>query len=515
LLRETFLPDTDDAGPRIDRAEAAVLISGWAQDRPSPLHFRTGDITVCTLLPMRSVPYRVVCLVGMDDERFPRIGSSDGDDLLAEHEIIGDPYRSAEDRQLLLDAVMAAGDHLLITYSGRDELTSAKYPPAVPIAELSDVLRAMVGTDAVRALTTKHPLQGFGRDNFIAGRLGADGPWSFDPMQLDGARAIQRGPVSRPAPTVDVAAALEVDDPISLTNVISFLQHPARWHLRNHLQVTIPSAAEAVDDTLAVDVNALEAWALKERILAGLGAGGDLDTVAAHLRASDALPPGDLGIDDLDDAVAQASGLWELAVEHDFAPRRHRRFGGQVNVAGVTVEGKVEADPEADHLATLTASRLGARQRIAAACELAFLSALVPETAWRAVLIGKAERGNGRTVVTLGPIARSPECRLAGAIDLLAGLLAIYVEAHSRSVPLPPKTAYGWQRGLSKGRGEAFKRARDEWVRDRFSPESKDPANVMVFPDLLTIEALLDSDFTEYAQKLWLPILALSGEKTK
>jgi exodeoxyribonuclease V gamma subunit len=306
-----------------------------------------------------------------------------------------------------------------------------------------------------------------------------------------------------------------LDDPVALTDVIRFFQHPARWHLRNHLQLTIPRPSESVDDTLAVDVDALEAWGLKERLLAGLGAGGSLDQIAARLRASDVLPPGDLGTDDLEAAVMEASKLWELGVEHDFAPRRHRLFTGEVAVSGLSVEGKVEADPEAGHVALLTASRLGAKQRIVAALELAFLTALKPETAWRAVLIGKAESGRGRSIVTMGPITDTKESRRVDAIDLLAGQLAIYVAAHSGSIPLPPKTAYAWQRGVLKGPKVARARAIEPWEKARFSPEAQDAANQMVFPDLLTIDALAQSDFPDYAAKLWSPILALCGETSQ
>ncbi len=515
LLTQTFgAEDHTDPGPLVGRAEAAVLISDWAQDHPSPLHFRTGDVTVCTLVPMRSVPYRLVCLVGMDDERFPRLSRSDGDDLLATHEIVGDPDRAAEDRQLLLDAVMAAGDHLLITYSGRDELTNAKFPPAVPIAELSDVLRAMVGENGVRTLTTRHPLQAFSRANFVAGKLGVAGPWSFDPMQLDGAVAVQEGP--RRPPELDLRPSrLELVDPASLADMIAFFQHPARWYLRKHLQFSIPSVPEAVDDTLGVDVNALEAWALKDRILAGVSAGGDVAGVAAHIRASDSLPPGDLGEDDLSAAVTQASALWDLAVAAGFMPKRHIQFAGEVGVGDRTIEGKVDADPVAGHLATLTASRLAARRRIEAACELAFLSALLPETSWRAVLIGRADSGRGLRVVTFGPIGDSATSRLTLATELLTELLDIYAAGHAGPVPLPPNTAYAWQRGLSRGRGEAFRVANDAWVRDRFSPESADPANAMVFGDLVGIDELLNGEFVDYARKLWLPILAMSAEQSK
>ena len=50
--------------------------------RPTRANFRTGTLTVCTMVPMRSVPHRVVCLVGLDDGVFPRAGAVDGDNVL-------------------------------------------------------------------------------------------------------------------------------------------------------------------------------------------------------------------------------------------------------------------------------------------------------------------------------------------------------------------------------------------------------------------------------------------------
>src|SRR5690606_10516310 len=71
LLAETFPPpEPGRVDPDVTLADALGAIAPWTEDRPSPLHFRTGDSTVCTLVPMRSVPYRVVVLLGMDEARF-------------------------------------------------------------------------------------------------------------------------------------------------------------------------------------------------------------------------------------------------------------------------------------------------------------------------------------------------------------------------------------------------------------------------------------------------------------
>jgi len=513
LLAERFeRAEGAAADPLLSRAEAGLLVSEFAADRPSPLHLRTGDITVCTLVPMRSVPYRVVCLLGMDDERFPRPGRSDGDDLLVDHEVIGDPDRSAEDRQLLLDAVMAAGDSLIVTYSGRDELTNASYPPAVPVAELEDLLETMVGAAGLEALITTHPLQGFSRDNFIPGRLGTDGPWSFDPMALDGARAVQDGPAA-PVPGLEALPPRDIDDPISLSDVVAFLGNPAKWFLRRHLQLIIPDAAEASDDTLPVDIGGLELWAVKEQLLSGLSNGEAIEAVAHHIRAGDALPPGALGTDDLVAAMEQSTALWAIAENHDITPQRNRPFVGTVAVEG-HVEGRVTADPRATHIGVVTASRLGAKKRLSAFAELTFLSALEPDEPWKAVLVGRSEQTGKPKVVTIGPIGKDPTERRGTAVQLLGGLVDLYVEAHTGPVPLPPKTAYAWQRGLANNRGAAFGGAHDAWVKNRFSPERDDAANALVFSHLADIEALLDSEFVTYAERLWLPILALSVEKT-
>ena len=129
--------------PRRSRA----LLSERLKGRPTRANFRTGHLTICTLMPMRSVPHRVVCLLGMDDGVFPRKSPRDGDDLMLADPHVGDRDARTEDRQLLLDALLAATDQLIVTYTGNDERTNLVRPPAVPIGELLDVIDRTVRTD--------------------------------------------------------------------------------------------------------------------------------------------------------------------------------------------------------------------------------------------------------------------------------------------------------------------------------------------------------------------------------
>lgn len=179
----------------LDLSEARALLADRLRGRPTRANFRTGDMTICTLVPMRSVPHRVVCLLGLDDGLFPRRRDQDGDDLLLADPEVGDRDGPSEDRQLLLDALLAATEQLIITFEGRDQHLNQRRPPAVPVAELLDVVDKTVrlpGPDrpAREAVVVDHPLQAFNPANFAPGHFHKRDSWRFDEAYLEGARAI-------------------------------------------------------------------------------------------------------------------------------------------------------------------------------------------------------------------------------------------------------------------------------------------------------------------------------------
>ncbi len=506
LLTETF-PRTDAADPPVTLAEARQAMKSWTDDRPSPLMFRTGDVTVCTLVPMRSVPYRVVCLLGMDDDRFPRRGRSDGDDLLVGHERVGDHARPSEDRQLLLDAVMAAGDHLVVTYSGRDEITNAEYPPAVPISELGDVLSAMTGRP-IAELETRHPLQSFSEAVFTPEALGVTGPWGFDPIQLAGAHAVQR----RMQPSLDMEVPWPPRDPpdvVRLSDLHRFLTNPVRGFVRASLGFGIPDVAELADDAVPVELGGLQSWALKDRLIEGLARGHDLESLLARERGADALPPARLAEREIDKARTDVEALWTAAVGRGYHRAHHRRYTGSLNVNGRLVEGSVIADPRESHLPLITPSRIKASHRLRSFVELCFLTALEPEHPWHALMLTRQARGRGFLEVTIGPLGTSSDERRSKAMQLLWGLVSLYDDGHRAPMPLPCETGLAWQRKAVANRTGATWDARDKFERDRFSAERRDSAHELVYGKDDTLERLLSSGFEEHCRRLWEPIIPL------
>ena len=208
VLDELVSEAGEGDGPELAPAEVRALLARRLEGRPTRANFRTGHLTICTLQPMRSVPHRVVCLLGLDDGAFPRKAPRDGDDLMLEHPQLGERDPRSEDRQLLLDALLAATERLIVTYSGNDERTNAPRPPAVPVGELLDAIDATVRAEdgpAHQRVVICHPLQPFDPRNFTPGRIAGPDSWSFDPTGLAGARALT-GPRSEPRPFIAAAA---------------------------------------------------------------------------------------------------------------------------------------------------------------------------------------------------------------------------------------------------------------------------------------------------------------------
>ena len=180
-------------------ADVRALLGDRLAGRPTRANFRTGTLTVCTMVPMRSVPHRVVCLLGLDDGVFPRRGAVDGDDVLARAP--GD--RRARPAQRGPPAAarrdLAATERLVITYTGANERTGQPRPPAVPLGELLDAARPHHRRRRSRERDRRAAPAAAASTRATSSRAGSARrrPFTFDPTQLLAGATVAAGP--RPA----------------------------------------------------------------------------------------------------------------------------------------------------------------------------------------------------------------------------------------------------------------------------------------------------------------------------
>lgn len=310
--REITAALRDGADRDLTLTEVRAMLGTRLAAKPTRANFRTGELTVCTLVPMRSVPHRVVVLLGLDDEVFPRSTRYSGDDVLGRTPCVGERDPRAEDRQLFLDAVTSATDRLLVFYTGADPVKGTRRPPAVPASELRDAAQALLLDPAAPGLEFRHPLQPFDPVNFDPAAFGTGVPFSFDPAAYAGAEAALREPAPvTPFLTAPLAASAVED--VDLDALVRFCEHPVKAFLRQRLGFTVPDADDELAEALTITPDGLQKWDIGERMLASALAGVPPERFAAAEVRRGTLPPFALGSAVLSDIGATVAELARVA----------------------------------------------------------------------------------------------------------------------------------------------------------------------------------------------------------
>ena len=422
----------DQAGDvSLSLAEISALLSDAFRGRASRANFRTGTLTVCTMLPMRSVPHRVVCLLGVDDGVFPRKPAPDGDNIVSDEEWVGDHDVRSEDRQLLLDAVMSALERLVVIFAGSDPRSGAEIPPAVPIGELLDALDTTARTEdglPVRTkITRRHPLQPFDAANFAPGGLGSRDRFSFDRAGLRAARAASRERRS----AVQVFGPAHLSDPaedglVSLSDLVRFFNHPILALLYDRGGLGIIRPDETPDEQIPVSLNGLGAWSIGDRLLRLRIAGHQLESLTAAEWRRGYLPPRGLGqraIREITDQVEQLVETAQPYLSDRAAPYEVLAELEAARLTG-TVSGVI-----GDSIVRVSYSKLAAKHRLQAWLELLALTVADPGQCWRSVTIGRGGCSQ------LGPV----DATWAGRV--LADLIDLRRTGLREPLPFSPKTS--------------------------------------------------------------------------
>ncbi|ROM70116.1 exodeoxyribonuclease V subunit gamma [Pseudomonas brassicacearum] len=263
-LRETWLETCESVGLQ-DELPLTVVREAWLagldQGRLSQ-RFLAGAVNFCTLMPMRAIPFKLVCLLGMNDGDYPRAQPPLDFDLMGSDYRPGDRSRREDDRYLLLEALLSAREKLYISWVGRSIRDNSDRPASVLIGQLRDHLasgwRSADDSKALLdALTQEHPLQPFSARYFHQG----DELFSYASewrMLHDAQNQVSQSQVLEP---------YAQEEPLGLGQLQDFLRNPVRHFFSQRLKVFF----EAIEAPLADDepfvLDALERYSLSDSLL--------------------------------------------------------------------------------------------------------------------------------------------------------------------------------------------------------------------------------------------------------
>ncbi|MGY1410787.1 exodeoxyribonuclease V subunit gamma [Luteimonas sp. A611] len=355
-LIDDFAADARRAGvdtpvaAEIVRAHFAAALS--EADTRAPL--LTGGVSVARMVPMRLLPFRVICLLGMDDGAFPRRDPAGGLDRLAAdlaggRRLRGDRSTRDDDRFLFLQLFAAAQDVFYVSYQGADPRDGSVREPSVLVADLLAAADAQHASEAQAgdALVVRHPLQPFAPTAFgdedEPRRFSYSAQWWPAAAQPSARRvalpAWFGGAALAPIDADDVASG---DATLSLDALRRFLQAPAEVFLRQRLGLRLAEVEEIDEDVepLLAPGRGLARHALQKAVFDAVLRGDDDATTQALLRARGLLPSGPLGRRALEqvreqvDPYALAFGGWR----GDAQPEAHRL---EVPLDALTLQGRI------------------------------------------------------------------------------------------------------------------------------------------------------------------------------
>jgi len=469
---------------------------------PPPQGFLAGGVTFCELVPLRAIPFRIVAILGMSDEHFPRGRSAPGHDLMARAPRAGDRSVRNDDRYLFLEALLSARDQLIVTLPGRDPRDNTEQPPSVVVSELLDALEGAftlepgAGDRRVRGegaksrekalrdwIVVKHPLHAFSARCFEEG--GDPRMRSYDRAAFDGAlarrEALDRGDerfrrflvakLTRDvadAGRVDAGGEIEEGIPtLSIDELAERVVRSTRYFARERLGMRLPTAEASAADLDPVDWDGLDQYLLGNAVLEQLESGISPDEAMRRMLAHPRRPsglPGRIAAEVLRrEAEAIAAIAGDCRGDEALPPEAvdlelHDVVGiGRARVVGTLVDLSREAQVRVDY------RRLGGRQEVELWIRHLVLCAWsqarpergLPQTS-RLVGRPNAKREKKDRIVVFDPVA--------SAADALGDLFALAWSVDEAPLPFFPRAAREFSARFEKSERGAWREANQTYL---------------------------------------------------
>ncbi|MCF6364314.1 MAG: exodeoxyribonuclease V subunit gamma, partial [Gammaproteobacteria bacterium] len=457
------------------------------------LHGRyfSGGVTFCGMRPMRSLPFRVICLLGMNDQAFPRREQALEFDGMADQWRPGDPRKGDEDRYLLLETLLCTRQMLYISYTGRDMKDNGERQPSVLVHELLDFMDSRYPLAAGEApiskrITRLHPLQPFSPRNYAQNDASYDRYWCRVATAIQGNAEVAE---AQDWPGVSLPLADGERHDIELKSLRRFLAHPVKYFFNQRLRIYLQETAQNEDEEpFALD--GLQRWAIKSRLLDDFLQGRATRT--EQLRARGLLPHGVFSEISLVREQQEVAPLMETLkgfVGGEFSPRPVDiacadgfRLGGQIerylpgcgvlHVSASKLKGKALLGLWLDHLALCASERLTADEGSTLVCR---------DAAWRFAVVP----------------AVTARAELQQYVD-------IYWQGLQRPLPVFPDASHAW--AMKRDDAEkAMKAAAGKWAGNRFQniPGDQDDVYIQLALRGLNANPLACTEFTELATALY------------
>ena len=317
-------------GSAIDELGEYTQAAGFVQDIPLPVirdwlraafsrpepgrQFLVGQVSFCSMIPMRSVPFRIIAVLGLNNSDFPRQRPPRGFDLMAqEPPRPGDRSLRGDDRYLFLETLISAREKLYLSFQGRDIRTNQPREPSLVLREFMDYLEQGYGWSfsGGQADLIQLPLQPFSRENYMARPGRAAAFHSFDTGWLSLLQSPgQRNSLPSQEPAEPAAQELQLE------TLLRFFDHPPRYFANLRLGLYLGSdGISGPEDHEPFTASLLDRYLLQQQLVQSHLANEDGDLLLRQARLSGHLPENPVADDQLQEWRQQADAFAQTVAD--------------------------------------------------------------------------------------------------------------------------------------------------------------------------------------------------------
>lgn len=404
--------------------------------------FMTGGITFCNLMPMRSIPFKLVALMGMNEQEFPRKVSKVSFDLIEKFPRIGDKNVRSEDKYLFLEALISARENFIITYTGSNIKDNSPIPCSAVVSELIDVIMESFNIKSEQDLICYHPLQSFSPKYFEEPDFkdsNHDKLFSFSSNAFKLSKNLaNKTDIDKLFINKSLSSSVLQKEDITLDDLCYFFKHPIAYMIKNRLGITFKESEEIEEDREPVVLGFLDTYQIGSDILAKSVESKQMDFDYDKYRAAGKLSFGKKGRIDLEEIYSQVSPIYQKA---ETIIKKEILIPQDIDLDfnGIKVTGLIDSVRDGNGRFIVTVGKLNPQRLINAWIYHLALSAYTKQKkSSETLLVGKPY---GKSNEGVQEILFS-EIKSRDAYALLSDLVMCYQSGFNNSFVFFPETSY-------------------------------------------------------------------------
>lgn len=420
----------------VNRASAAVFSRG---------------VTFTSMVPVRSIPAKVIALIGLNESEFPRKENNIDFDLMAREPEVTDRNRKNEDRNLFLESILAAGRFHYCSYIGRSRKDDEPIPPSPIVSEWLNQLSAATGIKPDN-LIIQEPIHGFSTGNFRQ-------KLSFANTEYSVAKLLASGSSDYAGFFMNEAIKDEDETVISLDNLLGYYKNPVGAFFKHRFQPEVNTPDELRDEFA---LNNLEKHILFEKIFGWKLDGVSEEEILNLLYNTGSVPAGWQGKALLYEMMKNAGTAIEFLHSKNMIPEVHS-IHVSIPLDSNDLKGSFTSFQKKGFL-DLTPSSYGGSKVIKSwICHLA-VTAQANQTQSESYLLCNLKKGKP-VFVTFKPVQN--------ARKIISALIDMYLSGIASPLKIFPETSYAYLKGLKDGKGKVKAKAAFKFEGSDFSPFSE------------------------------------------